>query len=274
MYSWNCLRPCTAETVWGHVQRKPVWGQSWLKVVKQQKSQQAFIEESFSCTSWCIPSANSSLGCAWTTVPHHPAYREIPWTYSLGSLCLMVQSFDNRIPYQFVYDVLQRDEFYRNWSKVLKIVWQLVWAVCRMSEHLTLHGIQLVLNSANDTQMGNAARWCHPWTYHSICSCSESWFAASEAFDISSLHWQCHYMIWCAEAKVFQFPSCPVWMASLRGTPPSGCTVMAPILGTQPVNCTVLHNCLPLCLLSQICICAICATAVLSQMILKCICLM
>ena len=78
------------------------------------------------------------------------------------------------------------------------------------------------------------------------------------------------YDIWYAEAKVFQGPSGSFWMPSPRGTPPSGCTVMAPILGSQPVNCTVLHKCLPLCLLSQMCICV---TAALSQMILKCICI-
>ena len=84
-----------------HVQVKPIWGQSRVKVVKKQISPQASRQESCSCTSWCILSANNSLGSAWTTVPHHPAYHDVPWTYSLGSLYLMFQSFDKCIPYQF-----------------------------------------------------------------------------------------------------------------------------------------------------------------------------
>jgi hypothetical protein len=84
-----------------HIQLKPVWGQSWTKVVKQQKSPQAFRQESRSCTNCYIPSANNSLGSAWTTVPHHPAYHDVTWTYGIGWFRLMVQSFDKCIPYQF-----------------------------------------------------------------------------------------------------------------------------------------------------------------------------
>jgi hypothetical protein len=81
------------------------------------------------------------------------------------------------------------------------------------------------------------------------------WNVAFEAFDGDSLHWPCHYIIWSPEAQGPWCSSGPPWM----DWPPrtfSSCAVIS-LLTHQPINLTVLHKCLPVCLPSQMCNCAI-----------------
>jgi len=77
----------------------------------------------------------------------------------------------------------------------MKIVWQLLlWAVCKMSEHLSLqHGIQLVLNSVGHIQMCIVLQ--QNVTIIKLLGCSCSCSCYFEVLDKNSLHVLCCYVI-------------------------------------------------------------------------------
>jgi hypothetical protein len=72
-----------------------------------------------------------------------------------------------------------------------------------------------------------------------------------EAFDSNHLYWLCHYVIWSPEAGVPRCLSGPDWLDSPPGTPSLSWAVMLCLLAAYLFDFTFLHECLPVCLLSQ-----------------------
>lgn len=102
-----------------------------------------------------------------------------------------------------------------------------------------------------------AAGWCHLWVYNEVfLDCGMQLFNRLTV----CLHWRCHYMIWSLSTGGLWCLSGLLKMESIPGMTSLSYAVMSSVPADQLVNCTVLHNCLLLCLLSPVCLCAIYTT--------------
>ena len=145
----------------------------WRYSNRQKKSQQVFKQESHGCTSQFIPFAQNLFGCCLN--------------HCTTAFCTSFSSMN-----------VQPLAFCNGW-KTWKITWQSVRTVCRMSEHLPLHGIQLVMNTVGHIGMGTVMQHDGPF----------SEFTLTFVLDLSTQILKSLTVTVCADCQPYYFSNTP-----------------------------------------------------------------